>query len=378
MTHGDPPHPVPSVRLRVDPDTPGWIASVPAAPGVARFETESGEPVTIVAGADMRRLLRARLDPEHATGTTKSLLGVAQTVRIDWAFSEAERRLVWLLLAREHLPRLAEEAARTPPCWFLRFDARESFPRATALAPKDLAALDDLGGVFGPYTTRSQAARAGEAVTDALDLCRHHHLLVQAPDASACAYKDMGRCPAPCDGSETMHAYRERVAQAQRWLAEPDAMRARAEEAMRRAAEEQAYEQASASKALLDRTAPLAGTVAGAIEGRSWVVLAPDAPQGTLCVLLHTGERAGCLGRGLTPTQAAAVVSESPTPPPPDRPSALHADLLGWIGSLACLPDDKNVGKRACRVIEPSRAAEDIERAGTDVIERASRTASIE
>ena len=36
------------------------------------------------------------------------------------------------------------------------------------------------------------------------DLCRKHDILVQAPTGQACVYHEMGRCPAPCDGSMTL------------------------------------------------------------------------------------------------------------------------------------------------------------------------------
>src|SRR6185295_16204268 len=67
-------------------------------------------------------------------------------------------------------------------------------------------------GVFiGPIADKDTAGRLIERTIDAFDLCRYHHLLVQAPRATACAYKEMGRCPAPCDGSETMAGFRART-----------------------------------------------------------------------------------------------------------------------------------------------------------------------
>ncbi len=363
---------------RFDAACEASFLDVPASPGIALFETDAGVPVSILATSDLRQLARTRLDPALARGSTKSLVGAATAVRTIQAESEAARRLLWLLHAHAALPRLADEGAKTPPCWFLRLDARDEYPKAVPLAPRDLASLPDLRGVYGPYPTRKGAARAGEAVTDALDLCRHHHLLVLEPHASACAYKDMGRCPAPCDGSESMASYRARVERGQRWLADPLTHRAEALAAMKDAASALDYERAGAHKTLLARTAPLDGTVAREVHGAMWCVIASSDPQDRVCVIACSGTGARWLSGGAPPDDVPSLLGAS-VPDPGEPPlTPLRADVLGWLGELACLPDDLNTGRRACAVVAlPSDAAQ-LEAAARGVVVRASSKPAIE
>ena len=380
MTNEPPPHPpgthappTTHVTHLAQPASGAWTLGVRPDPGVAIFDTGEGSAVTVVAGSDCRRLVRARLDPEEADGSPKSLIGVAERVRIRYAFSEAERLLVWTVFAHAHAPRLADESSATPACWFLRFDGRERFPKAVTMGPRGLASLRDLQGVFGPFMTKKQAMLSAESVTDALDLCRHHHLLVLAPDASACAYKDMGRCPAPCDGSESMASYRDRFVTGQRWLATPDTMRDEAKQAMLDASDSQDFERAAEHKTLLDRTRPLSSG-AGAIVGRTWCVVGPDEKEGRVCVMHVGGDGSWSITNGAAPEEVPRLARDAPasddTPP-----TELGCDLLGWAGAIAVTPEEKAIGKRAAMLIDnPSEGA----RIAREVLDRATRSAPVE
>tara|TARA_R110002073_G_scaffold336260_2_gene531512 strand:- start:63131 stop:64345 length:1215 start_codon:yes stop_codon:yes gene_type:complete len=68
--------------------------------------------------------------------------------------------------------------------------------------------------VIGPILTKKTARALGEALDDVFELCRYPKELALAPNGTACAYKQMGRCPAACDGSEPMHAYQHRFNEA--------------------------------------------------------------------------------------------------------------------------------------------------------------------
>ena len=376
MTPHPPAEGLPAFHAQYDADPASgtWTLNVRADPGVVLFETADSEPVTIIAGADARHIVRARLDPEHAAGSTKHLMGVASKIRVRYAHSEAERQLVWLLTTHALLPRIAAETAKTPACWFLRFDARDEFPKGTPIAPRALAELDGLRAVFGPYPTKKRASLAAESVTDALDLCRHHHLLVLAPDASACAYKDMGRCPAPCDGTESMPDYRSRVEDAQRWLASPQAMRERTQRDMSEASDAHDYERAGSHKVTLDRTAPLVEVDAGALVGARWAVVAPDSEDGRVCVMHVSASGDWSITNNAPPEEAPRLVRDAPAIGA-DPPNTLGCDLLAWAGALASIPDDKNIGKRTALIV---REESDTERVALGALERAARTPSVE
>ena len=88
------------------------------------------------------------------------------------------------------------------PAWFVHVDPDANFPRYVKTT--DLAART--GVYLGPLEDKHAAARLIQLAEDAFDLCRYYNILVESPHAKACAYKEMGKCPAPCDGSISMDA----------------------------------------------------------------------------------------------------------------------------------------------------------------------------
>jgi hypothetical protein len=94
-------------------------------------------------------------------------------------------------------------------------------------------------------------------VEDAFDLCRYYNILVESPNAKACAYKEMGKCPAPCDGSISMPRYRELVGYSTRALTDPADLIREHERRMQAAAAELRFESAAKIKAYLAQLAPL-------------------------------------------------------------------------------------------------------------------------
>jgi hypothetical protein len=120
---------------------------------------------------------------------------------------------------------------------------------------------DAAGCIVGPFGDKDAAGRFIERMIDAFDLCREHRLLVLAPAAQACTYKEMGRCAAPCDGSESMSCYRERVRAAIRAVTEECVYSAVDTEhsAMQCAATAHDFERAGRHKAQIERLRKLAG-----------------------------------------------------------------------------------------------------------------------
>lgn len=223
---------------------PDWSA-LPSGPGVVCFE--SGERTVLIAtSADARALAQRKLGPGgKAAGPGEAdLRPITARVGVVAVGSAFEADWVFLGLARERLPEVHRVVAERWRAWFVHVDPSAAFPR---FAKTNLAAWDDqgradglvgarsastaIGGseeaervgegrglLFGPLADKDSAGRFIEAIIDGFDLCRFHQILVQAPAGSACAYKEMGRCPAPCDGSESMDGYRGRVGESVAWL----------------------------------------------------------------------------------------------------------------------------------------------------------------
>ncbi len=143
--------------------------------------------------------------------------------------------------------------------WFVRLDPESDTPACGVIGGGEIAGLD-AATVIGPFGSRASAEAYRRFLDDRFELCREPTLLARRPDAVACAYKDMGRCPAACDGSEPIEAYQSRVRGALKTAAIPtDRLIEHAEAALREASGALDFERAARVKEELDALHPISG-----------------------------------------------------------------------------------------------------------------------
>lgn len=228
------------------------LKAIPAKRGVFLLTADDGRPILLTTAADIRGRLRFRLaepqadDQPHKTADLREI-----TAAVWWklAYSPFETEWRFLELARQLYPKTYTALLSHRPAWFVGIDLGEEFPgfaRTNRPGPP--------GRQVGPFPDKHAAERYVEALIDAFDLCRCHQVLRQAPRGTACAYKQMGRCAAPCDGTGSMDDYRRLAARAAEFAAgRREPYRQALAEQMRQAAGQMRYEQAAACKARLER-----------------------------------------------------------------------------------------------------------------------------
>lgn len=186
-----------------------FLSGVPAKWVVYLFTDTDDRPVQLLCVRNLRASLRRRLG-QDAEQVASRRVDYRQLVRrIHWqrVDSELEADLLYLELARTFFPETYRQLVSARPAWFVYVDPSAEFPRYVKTT--DLA--ESTGAFFGPLEDKADAAKLIEQIEDWFDLCRYHSILVQSPNGKACAYKEMGRCPAPCDGSIPLSAYRNQV-----------------------------------------------------------------------------------------------------------------------------------------------------------------------
>lgn len=222
------------VAIRADPGDRLNPEAAPEAPAAVLLSDIQDRPILLATTANARAFLRRRLcgatDPGDESGPRRPApradLGViVRAADIVLAGSGLEADLAFLAIARDRMPASCEALTERWRAWFVRLDPAASPPtwRKTNLA--DLSGPIDTGCLIGPVATKDGAGRLGEALDDLFDLCRFPKELALAPAGAACAYKEMGRCPAPCDGSEPMDRYRDRIRLALDLLRQPPELR---------------------------------------------------------------------------------------------------------------------------------------------------------
>ncbi|MEM0983340.1 MAG: UvrB/UvrC motif-containing protein, partial [Planctomycetota bacterium] len=213
--------------------------------------------VAVVATGDLRAAAKRRL--VEAGGARTDLSPVTDRVLACVCASAFEADAAWLEIARERLPGTYRAALDRWRAWFLHLDPDSDLP---VWSRTDLSEHADgsvpAGFLLGPIGTKDQSKRLGQWLDEMFELCREPKLLAQRPDAVACSYKQMGACPAPCDGSEPMETYRDRVREAAAIVADGPATAIESlEDKMRAAAASMDFETAGELRVRGERYAEL-------------------------------------------------------------------------------------------------------------------------
>ena len=208
--------------------------------------------------------------------------------------------------------------------WYISIDPAARFPRWLAIDQPDAALL---GTTFGPIATKASAQKLVETLEDAFDLCRYHHILIQAPHGQACAYKQMGKCPAPCDGSISLDQYHQQIDQSLAALRHPDPA-AEYEPRMREAAAALQYEVAGRIKARMQQLASLrsAGT---SLDQFRFIALCRGSKAKAYKLMLLTLGHIELSPEWSTPEELAPILSALRNPPP--APPTFEPSILSFI-----------------------------------------------
>lgn len=277
---------------------------LPASRGVAVLEDRAGRALLIASTADVRAFARRRLEPADAAESVVSrrvdYRSITGCVRAGTCGSVFESEAMYLALARERMAGTYRAVTRRWTGWFVTIDADAVHPRwgkgSTGMLGEHVGASGEGGAGLarlGPLPDKHAAGRVIDVLDDAFDLCRYHHLLVQSPNAHACAYKEMGRCPAPCDGSEPLDSYRRRVREAVEMVhGGVSAWRAEREREMERCAVELRFEVAAAIKRRFEATAELAKASyawMGGLDHAAWIACVKGERDGWARVMVCAG-----------------------------------------------------------------------------------------
>jgi len=261
-------------------------------------------PFLLATVGNLRAALRRRLadDPPELITRRIQYGKVCRRVRWRIVHSPFSANFHYWSAARELFPESYKTMIGWRNAWWLALDnpsrdregatgtASELPPgRSLTVAAQnfpDLRRVQDLSDprfrYAGPIRDKSSAGKLIETLQDLFDLCRHHAILAQAPHGKACAYKEMGKCPAPCDGSVAMAWYHGQINRAFEFAAGVGdaraAWREETEAAMKSAAASLRFEQAAKIKQRLVRAVFLGSDpfrYLSTLDDFTWLVLQP-------------------------------------------------------------------------------------------------------
>jgi excinuclease UvrABC nuclease subunit len=236
-------------------DFEAFLRAVPAKWVVYLLCDADDRPVQLLCVKNLRASLKRRLGGDEQVGPSRrvnyrDLVRHIHYRRVDSAF-EAD----WLYYeaARDVFPQSYQGMVGFRPAWFIHVNPESQFPRYIKTTD-----LSRLGLHIGPVEDKHVAARLIQLVEDLFDLCRYYNLLVESPNAKACAYKEMGKCPAPCDGTISMEQYRHVIEWSARTLVDPADFIRMHTGRMQHAAAELQFETAGKIKSYVEQLSQLA------------------------------------------------------------------------------------------------------------------------
>ncbi|HEX4053043.1 MAG TPA: hypothetical protein VHX86_02135 [Tepidisphaeraceae bacterium] len=244
-------------HLEFDPagDFETFLRQAPAKWVVYLFADAAGQPLQLLCVKNLRASLKRRLQGDQTLCLTKRVNYREIVRQISWRRVDSAFEADWVYhdVAHRIFPDTYQAMVGFRPAWFVHVDPDAQFPRYA----KTIDIAEKSGLCFGPVEDKHAAARLIELMEDAFDLCRYYNILVQAPDGRACPYKEMGKCPAPCDGSISIEQYQRMIQWSADTLADPREMIRQQIQRMQEASAELRFETAAKIKSFIEQLSQL-------------------------------------------------------------------------------------------------------------------------
>jgi DNA polymerase-3 subunit epsilon len=214
------------------------IRDAPSTPGVYRFLADDGEVLYVGKATDLRRRLRSYFGQDTRRRTADL---IAATARVEWTRTdtELEASVLELRELQARRPRYNQRSTRGDSARWVTLTS-EAFPRLSivrAPPPKDTA--------LGPIA-RSTAELVVEGLEGVFRIRPCRPRLRRAQDNDSCLLKDLHRCDAVCDGTQTPDAYATVVAAVAQALRDPSIALPRLRRLMEEHARDGEFERATA------------------------------------------------------------------------------------------------------------------------------------
>ena len=312
--------------------------ALPHAPGVYLFKDEQGKVLYVGKSKDLRTRVRNYFVASENRTRMSEMVGLAERVDHIACATELEAEVRELRLIGEHKPRY-NRRSRFPErvVWLKITD--EPFPRLSTV--RELR--DDNATYLGPFGTKGTAERALTALQDAFPIRQCTGRLSPKKPTTACVLAEMGRCGAPCDGSQSVESYAVHVEDLRRSITvTPRAVIEVFDARMTALAGHQRYEVAALHRdrlAAFVRASARLQKLSMLAECRELVAAQPTADGGWAIHVVRRGRlaAAGVVPRGAAPrpfVEALMATAETVRPGPGPMPCASAEEMecvLRWL-----------------------------------------------
>jgi DNA polymerase III subunit epsilon len=184
--------------------------NVPTGPGVYVFRDAKGEALYIGTSRNMRSRVKSYFTGSETRRRISEMLGYAERVDTIPCATVLEAQVRELRLIAEGKPRYNRRSRNPEKVSWIRLTT-EAFPRLSLT--RDPSVIVEDAGWCGPFTSRTEAALAIEAIHEAIPIrqCTPRITSASQKRSSACILLDLAKCGGPCIGHQSMSEYEEFV-----------------------------------------------------------------------------------------------------------------------------------------------------------------------
>ena len=182
---------------------------LPAAPGVYLFKDRQGRVLYVGTSRDIRRRVRTYFTASEQRTRMAEMVGIAESVTPVVCHTTLEAEVRELRLIAEHKPRYNRRSRHPERALWVKLTV-EAFPRLSIVRE----VRDDGTRYVGPFSSRLAAESAIAALHEVVPLRQCTKKLSVRGRSADCALAQMGRCGAPCTGSQSVEDYAVVVAEA--------------------------------------------------------------------------------------------------------------------------------------------------------------------
>jgi len=320
---------------------------LPHAVGVYRFVGRDDRVLYVGKARDLRARVKSYFYGDERKKVESLLAEVRRVESEATPGGELEALVLEARLIRRHEPKYNRRGKTWRRFAYLKLDPAEAFPRLKVV---HRAGDRDGCAYLGPFSSSASARLAKEALEEIVPLRRCTRSMSTRTRFAPCALADIGRCPAPCDGTIDPERYGELVRDLLSSLESPDGLLEALEANMWRLANAERFEEAASAR---DRLRALAGALHRARRD-AWLLGAPR-----LELAIDGDRRISFVGGSLA--RAGGTVDETepiPFPCPRERADELSA-VRSWLGRnpvrlIACdvpLSEPVDGGARIAKIV---------------------------
>src|SRR5215207_601134 len=313
---------------------------LPHSPGVYVFTDGRGATLYVGKSKDLRNRVRTYFTASETRRRMTEMVAIAESVTGIVCATPLEAEVRELRLIAERKPRYNRRSRFPERATWIKLTV-EPFPRLSLV--REVKA--DQATYLGPFGSRRTAEAAMTAVHEAVPIRQCTDRLTPTRQRTACALAEMGRCGAPCDGSESVTAYGRHV-DVVRVAFTADARRLveRLQARIERLAGTQRYEEAAVHRdrmAIFVRTAARSQRIAALAAVPQLVAGRRLDAGGWELHVVRYGRLAGAAATppGIHPgplLDAMVATAETVVPAPPPLPAATVEEtecVLRWLES---------------------------------------------